>query len=146
MPDRRGVERVLALDVGDVRIGVARSDELGITAQPAGVLRRTELAEDLRKIATLVREHQAERIVVGLPLRMDGTDSPQTVKVREFARDLAAAVPVPVELSDERLTTAEAEDVLRQMGVRRRRRKQVVDMMAAQIILRDWMEEQKKQS
>ena len=134
--------RVLALDVGDVRIGVARTDELGITAQPAGVVTRTELTEDLDAIAALIAEHHSERVVVGLPLRMDGTDSPQTLKVRAFADALADASPVPVELSDERLTTVEAEEILREAGVRPKRRKRVVDTVAAQVILRDWLQEQ----
>ncbi len=136
--------RVLALDVGDVRIGVARTDDLGLTAQPAGVLKRTALAADLHRIVALIAEHASERVVVGLPLRMDGTDSPQTTKVRAFADALASASPVPVELSDERLTTAEAEDILREARVRRKRRKQVIDTLAAQIILQDWMAEQKE--
>lgn len=132
--------------MGDVRIGVARSDELGITAQPVGVVTRSEGGEDLAALLALVREHEAQRVIVGLPLRMDGTDSPQTTKVRAFAAALAAQCPVPVELSDERLTTVEAEEVLIQARVRGKKRKRVIDVMSAQIILRDWMEEHDRRS
>lgn len=132
---------VFALDVGDVRIGMARTDALGITAQPVGVHKRTTLDDDLQALVAAIRDCGAERVLVGLPLRMDGTDSPQTTKVRAFAAALIGVCPVPVELTDERLTTEEAEEVLSRARVSRKKRKQVVDVMAAQIILQDWLEE-----
>jgi len=132
---------VFALDVGDVRIGIARTDELGMTAQPLGVRVRTTLPEDLAYFCGLVKDWKAERIIVGLPLKMDGTDSPQTQKVRDFTAELAKSVPIPVEFSDERCTTAAAEEILREGRVRPKKRKAVVDVMAAQIILQDWLSE-----
>ena len=133
---------MLGLDVGDVRVGVARTDELGFAAHPVGVFTRGTLEADLQHVVGLIAEHEASRVVVGLPLRMDGTDSPQTAKVRAFAEALGAAVPVPVELADERLTTVQAEEMLRQAGVKSRKRRKRVDAMAAQVILQDWLSEQ----
>ena len=130
---------VLALDVGDVRIGMARTDALGITAQPVGVLTRSELTADLERLLAVIQEHSVDLVVVGLPLRMDGTDSPQTTKVRQFADSLGKVCPVPLEWSDERLTTEEAEAVLTKARVRGKKRKRVVDVIAAQIILQDWL-------
>ncbi|HHW14513.1 MAG TPA: Holliday junction resolvase RuvX [Firmicutes bacterium] len=127
--------RIMALDVGARRIGVAVSDPLGWTAQAHSVLHRRRPEEDLEALARLVAELGAERVVVGLPRRLDGSEGPAAESVKEFAGALANVIEVPVELYDERLTTVEAEAVLLSGDLSRRRRRQVVDKVAAALIL-----------
>jgi putative Holliday junction resolvase len=127
--------RILALDLGERRIGVAISDPLGWTAQAHSVITRRRPAADLAAVAGLVRESAAARVVVGLPRRLDGSEGPAAVKAKEFAGELAKLIPVPVELFDERLTTAEAEGLLLAGDLSRRRRRQVIDKVAAALIL-----------
>ncbi|MDI6869998.1 MAG: Holliday junction resolvase RuvX [Bacillota bacterium] len=127
--------RILALDVGERRIGVAVSDPLGLTAQAHSVVARRRPETDVAAVAALVEEVEAEKVVVGLPLRLDGSEGPAAARVKEFAGELAKAVPIPVELFDERLTTAEAEGVLLAGDLSRRRRRQVIDKVAAALIL-----------
>lgn len=127
--------RIVGLDVGTKRIGVAVSDPLGWTAQAHSVLERRRLGEDLQALARLVAELGAERVVVGLPRRLDGSEGPAAETVKEFAGALANVIGVPVELYDERLTTVEAEGVLLSGDLSRRRRRQVVDKVAAALIL-----------
>ena len=139
MPETLG--RVLGLDLGTVRVGLALSDPLGWTAQPAGVLRRVSLAQDLETLATYVRDRQVERVIVGYPRRLSGEAGPEAGRAAAFARRLAEVLGgVPVELWDERLTTAEAERALLAADVSRRRRREVVDAMAAALILQGWMD------
>jgi len=132
--------RVLALDLGGVRIGLALSDELGITAQPAGILEATGARADVEAIAKIVRERGVSRVVVGHPLLLSGQEGDQARKAREIADKLAASLDVPVELWDERLTTAQAERALVSDGVRRARRRAVVDCLAAVLILQSWLD------
>jgi putative Holliday junction resolvase len=131
--------RIAALDVGDARIGVAICDELGLTTRGLGTVRRRGGTKDLEAVAGLLAPYAPERVVVGLPLNMDGSEGPQAAKVRRFAARLSAQVRCPIELWDERLTTVEAEGVLRETGVRHRRRKQLVDQLAAAGILRSYL-------
>lgn len=129
---RSGVR--LGIDLGDVRIGVARSDPAGLVATPVETVARG--AGDLRRLAGLVEEHEAVEVVLGLPRSLSGGEGPAAAKVREFAHSLAAAVrPVPVRLCDERLSTVTAEAVLRDQGRKGRRRRAVVDQAAAVVIL-----------
>src|SRR5262247_573591 len=102
--------RIAALDVGDARVGVAISDELGLTTRGLGVVRRRGGVRDLEAIARLVVPLAPARIVVGLPLNMDGSEGPQAAKVRRFAERLGTHTGLPVDLWDERLTTVEAEE------------------------------------
>jgi putative Holliday junction resolvase len=131
--------RIAALDVGDARIGVAVCDELGLTTRGLGVVRRHGGNRDLEAVAELLASYAPERLVVGLPLNMDGTEGPQAAKVRRFAARLAEHAGYQIELWDERLTTVEAESVMREAGVRHRRRKQLVDQLAAAAILRSYL-------
>jgi putative Holliday junction resolvase len=101
--------RVLALDHGAARCGVAVSDPTGTLATPVGIVERPDSQRGLAEIARLVREHGAERVVVGLPLSLSGSDSAQTAEARAFAKRLGELVDVPVELYDERFTTALAQ-------------------------------------
>lgn len=131
---------MLALDLGDARIGLAISDELGITAQPLGFLASASRRADLLAIAKLVEEREATRLVVGYPLLLSGEEGTRAREARETAERLRKTVTVPVELWDERLTTAQAERELVGDGVRRSRRRKVIDSLAAVLILQSWME------
>jgi len=130
----------LALDVGDKTIGVAASDELGWTAQPVGTIRRTRLAADLDRLAEIVEERSPARFVIGLPLNMDDTEGPRALKTRRFAEHVAARFGLPIVLWDERLTTWEAERMLREMKVDPKKRKEVIDTVAAVVILKSYLD------
>ncbi len=125
----------MALDVGDVRIGVAVSDPLGITAQPHSVVDAEPSAKAVDAIAELIRELSIQYVVSGLPLNLKGEEGPQAEKVRAFNTKLEAAVEVDVITQDERFSTAVVERAMVQAGVRRKKRKQQVDKLAAQQIL-----------
>ncbi|HDI11737.1 MAG TPA: Holliday junction resolvase RuvX [Candidatus Acetothermia bacterium] len=132
--------RVMGLDVGEKRIGIALSDETGTIAQGKGIYRRRTLEEDTKHLAEKVQEWGVVRIVVGLPLNMDGTEGKQARTVREFARALGEAAGIPVELWDERLTSAEAERVLLEADLSRRKRRRMRDELAAVLILQSWLD------
>ena len=132
--------RVMALDVGKVRMGVALSDPLGYTAQPLLTLWRKNRSEDLRSLMRLIRKHEVTEIVVGNPLHMSGDVSPLAAKVQEFAEELRKRSGLPVQLWDERLSSVAAHEILNEAGHRRQDRKYVIDQVAAVVILRGWME------
>lgn len=131
--------RIAALDLGKARIGVAVCDELGLTVRGLGVVRRTGGRRDLEAIADLLRPLEPARLVVGLPLNMDGTEGPQAVWVRGFAEQIGTHLGLPVDLWDERLTTVEAEAALRAAGKHGARRRALVDQEAAAIILESYL-------
>lgn len=131
--------RILALDPGTKRIGVALSDELGWTAQPLETYERRSIAADVAHIRRLVDEHQVSRIVMGFPVRLDGTLGPAALQVQEFIRQLEPAVPVPIVTWDERMTTKAAEEVLIQANMSRNKRKGTVDRVAAAILLQSYL-------
>jgi putative Holliday junction resolvase len=131
--------RIAALDVGEARIGVAVSDELGITAQTVGVVRRVGGRRDLEALAVMLAPYTPERLVVGLPLNMNGSEGPQAASVRAFAERAAAHLGVPLEFWDERLTTVAAERVLLEADMSRRKRRAVIDKVAASLILQGWL-------
>jgi putative Holliday junction resolvase len=132
--------RVVAVDLGTRRIGVAVTDGLGLTAQPHATIARHGGQRDLDAIAAVVQQFDAERLVLGLPLGPDGEVGRPARSVQAFAERLRSVLSVPVELIDESFTTVEAEDVLLQADLSRARRKQVVDRVAAAVILRRWMD------
>jgi putative Holliday junction resolvase len=132
--------RVLGLDVGARRIGVAISDPLGITAQGLETLHRKNRKYDLQFLNRIIREYKVEEIVVGLPLRMSGAEGIQAEKIHAFADDLRKHFKLPVHLWDERLTSAEANRLLRETDLSIEKRGQAVDRMAAILILQGWME------
>lgn len=132
-------ERLIALDIGDKRIGLAVSDALGYTAQPIGKIDSVGWGPDIRRIEAYCAEYQTYRLVVGLPRQMDGTLGKQAEKVRSFAEKLTEA-GLDVSFWDERMTTVSAERVLIGAGMRRENRKQVVDQMAAAIILQAYLD------
>jgi putative Holliday junction resolvase len=129
---------ILCLDYGERRIGAAASDELEIAAHPLPTIQRD--GEELELIAALVEQRGIGIIVVGMPLRMDGTEGTQARKVRGFVKRLRARLPdAEVETVDERLTTAQAHRALSEMGASMRARRENVDRMAAQIILQRYL-------
>ena len=137
--------RYLGLDIGAKRIGIAVSDELGLTAQPVMTLEtRRNPREDLRSIARLARRHSVAGIVVGNPLHLSGEQSPRAAKVQAFAAELGAHTGLPIHLWDERLTTREAHQILYEAGHARNLHKDVVDQVAATLILQSFLDEHGK--
>jgi putative holliday junction resolvase len=134
--------RILALDVGSRRIGLAVSDALGITAQGLDTLTRTNKRRDFEQLAGTIRRLGVSEIVVGHPLRMSGEASSQSEKVADFAEELRQRFNIPVRLWDERLTSAEANRLLDESGHTRLERKGVVDQMAAILILQSFLQAQ----
>jgi putative Holliday junction resolvase len=133
--------RAIGVDLGAKRIGIALSDSGGTVATPwTKVERCGEVAQDHRRIAALVEEAEAECVVVGLPLSLDGSIGPAAEGVLAEVEALRAVLAVPVETYDERLTTVTAERVLREQGVTGRRRRQVVDQVAASVFLQAWLD------
>ena len=135
-----GRQRCLGLDVGDRRIGVAVSDELGIGAHGVEVIQRRDEAWDLARIRTLTEEYEVDRVVVGFPRMMNGSVGIQGEKVLRFVESLKEVLAVPVVLWDERLSTRTAEQVLTEAHVRGPRKKAVVDRVAAVIILQNYLD------
>jgi len=132
--------RVLALDLGKRRIGLALSDELGITAQGLETLERTNIREDLARLSALAAEKNVSLILMGKPLHMSGREGRQVEYAREFASRLHAATGIPVEFWDERLTTVEAQRVLRESGISIEKRAKAVDRLAAVILLESYLD------
>jgi putative holliday junction resolvase len=146
-------QRILALDVGNRRIGVALSDPLGYTAQPLLTIHRTTLKADLKSIARLVRRYEAALVLIGLPVHASGEASPQSIKTEAFAESLRAHLAEhldpapPIELLDERHTTADAHSILNRSGGRhtaedRAARIKIIDQVAATLILEAWLRRQ----
>lgn len=134
--------RFLGLDIGNRRIGVSVSDGLGLTAQPVMTLeRRRNRREDLRSLARLARRFGVAGIVVGNPLLLDGADSRQAEKTQAFAAELGELTGLPIHLRDERLTTREAHQILYESGRPRQQHRQVVDQVAATLILQGFLDE-----
>jgi putative Holliday junction resolvase len=134
--------RILALDVGARRIGVAVSDETGTLAWPLMTFTRASKREDFERIARLVIEQGAERVIAGYPRSLSGDEGPQAQHVRRYIKSLSATLPVPVELWDERYTTVEATERLRDANRRRPRDRGQLDAAAAAVILQDYLDAQ----
>ncbi len=132
--------RVMALDVGERRVGVAVSDLTGTLATPHTVIQRRSKAEDFAAVARLVTELDIERVVVGLPLTLDGEMGPQARRVTRYAQALAETLDVPVEFYDERYSTVTADELLIESG---RKRRVPIDAAAAAVILQDYLESQR---
>lgn len=132
--------RYLGIDLGRARIGLALADEVLRTARPHSTVRRRSDAADLAAIAEVAREYEVTRAVVGLPLNMDGTEGDSARFARGFAGKVGAALGVPVELHDERLSTVEAQGRLRERGVKARDQRAVIDAEAAAVILQGWLD------
>lgn len=138
--------RILALDFGARRIGLAVSDQLGVTAQGLPTLLRSNKRNDLDHLRRVIRQYGVTEIVMGLPLRMSGAEGAQAEKVQAFAEQLRHKFKLPVHLFDERLTSVEANRMLRETDMSIRRRTEVVDQVAAVLILQSFLEFRKSQS
>lgn len=132
--------RVLGLDIGDRRVGIALSDETGTIASPHGVYTRRSPGEDVHHLAQLAREAGAVALVVGLPLHMDGTEGEQVAKTRALAEAVARDAGLPVHYVDERLTSAEADRAMVEGGLSRRARRERSDTLSAVLILQAWLD------
>jgi putative holliday junction resolvase len=132
--------RILALDPGTKRIGIALSDELKMIAQPLEFIRAEPFAAVLDRLQELIQDKQVELILVGLPRNMDGSYGPAALRVQDFVAALKGALTVPIKTWDERLTSAQANRVLIQGNVRRGKRKEKVDQMAAAILLQSYLD------
>lgn len=132
--------RILGVDYGEKRIGLAVSDELGLTAQGLPTLIRKTKKNDLEILRRWIRNYSIQEIVIGYPLRIDGSEGIQCEKVNRFARWLAETLLLPVMKWPETLTTKEAEDILRTSGVRWQKRKEKVDQLAACLILQNYLD------
>jgi len=137
--------RVLALDVGSKRIGVAVSDPLGITAQGLETIQRQNKRRDFETLGRLLVEYQVKEVVVGLPLRLSGAEGIQAEKMRRFADELQAQFGVTVHLWDERWTSTEANRLLREAELSIEKRGKAVDRMAAVLILQSWLQSRSSQ-
>ncbi len=139
--------RIMGLDYGSKTVGVAISDELLLTAQGKEIIRRNEenkLRKTLARIEELIQEYGVEKIVLGLPINMDETDSERSMLCLEFKDKLERRTGIPVEMLDERLTTVAADEIMDEAGIRGKKRKEYVDMIAAQIILQDYLDNKMK--
>ena len=132
--------RKMALDYGEVRIGIAFSDIMNIIANGYETYVRKSLEEDLEYLGKLCQEKQVDTIVIGLPINMDGTEGERALATREFAQILSAKTNLPVKFLDERLTSVSAEKMLIEASVRREKRKQVIDKISATIILQNYLD------
>jgi putative Holliday junction resolvase len=137
--------RILGLDVGDRRIGVALSDPIGLTAQPVTTVERRNPSGDVDAIKALVERHGVGLVVVGLPLTLRGEQGPQARKVVAFAERIRQRLAIPVQLLDERLTTIQGTRSLLETGTSSRKRKQVIDQVAAQLILQQFLDTHRSQ-
>ena len=134
--------RILAVDYGDVRIGLALSDLTRIIASPYETYTRQNTTKDLQYLADLVKEKQVGVVVFGLPLNMDGSEGDRALKTRTFAQKLSELVDCKIDFCDERLSSVSAENILLTADVSRQKRKQVIDKLAATIILQEYLDAQ----
>ena len=135
---------LLGLDVGDIRIGVALSDELGVAAHPLCTLTRKNRKVDLIAIADLVSIHKVERVIIGLPISLDGSIGTQAEKVQKFAQRLENVIDVPIAFQDESFTTAEAEDILQELNKDTQEQRELIDEVSAVIILTDYLNQNRE--
>ncbi len=137
--------RIIGLDVGDKTIGVAVSDPLLISANGVTTIQRVGIRKDAGKVIDYIKEYDCKKVVIGLPLKLDGTESPQTLKVIEFAKMLSnklrsiAMQDIEIDFVDERYTTVMAEKVLIEADLSRKRRKEIIDKQAAVLILQSYL-------
>ena len=134
------MSRILAFDFGEKKIGIAVSDALNITAQSVGVIERRGIKNDIKKIQDLVREYEAVKLIVGLPLNMDGTKGKSAKLAIDFAEAVKKETQIDVEMIDERLTSAQGERIFLEADMSREKRKKNIDKIAAQLILQNYLD------
>lgn len=133
--------RYLGIDLGRATVGLALADDVLRTATPLHTIRRSGEASDLEALRRVVEEYEVETVIVGLPLNMDGTEGPSARLARTWAKRLEGTLGLPIELRDERLSTFEAEQRLRERGLTARDQRAVIDAEAAAVILQSWLDE-----
>jgi len=138
------MKKIIGLDIGTVRIGVATSDILGILASSYEVYKRRNMYLDTRYMAGLAEKLDADTFVIGLPLKLDGSEGESVTMVKQFAEELSKLTTAKIVFQDERLSTVSAERILIESNVRREKRKNVVDQVAATIILQNYLDKIKK--
>ncbi|MFB3884537.1 MAG: Holliday junction resolvase RuvX [Thermodesulfobacteriota bacterium] len=138
--------RIMSMDVGSRTIGIAISDELGLTAQGLKTIRRRSDDEDLRELSLIIEQFKIDKIVVGLPKNMDGTVGKQAEMVLQWIKSFQERINLPVETWDERLSTVEASKILLEADLSRKKRKGVIDKLAAVIILQGYLNQSRKQN
>jgi putative Holliday junction resolvase len=135
LPDLKPGQRLLGLDVGAKTIGIALSDLSRIIASPTTTIRRTKFRADVAQLKALIEEHEIAALIIGMPFNMDGSEGPRCQSVRQFAANVLEVIDIPAALWDERLSTVTAERVLLEADMSRKRRAEVIDKMAAAVIL-----------
>ena len=135
LPDLKPSQRLLGLDVGAKTIGIALSDLSRIIASPTTTIRRTKFRADVAQLKALIEEHEIAALIIGMPFNMDGSEGPRCQSVRQFAANVLEVIDIPAALWDERLSTVTAERVLLEADMSRKRRAEVIDKMAAAVIL-----------
>ena len=138
--------RILGIDFGTKRMGIAMSDELFLTAQGGDTIQRKDLAQDLKAISDIISNNNIIEIVVGLPISMDGTHSQKTKEVLEFVEVLKKAVSIPVKVWDERLTTVQADRAMGEAGMNSFKRRRLADKVAASLILQGYLDSLKNRT
>ena len=138
------IKKKIGLDIGTVRIGIATSDILGMLASSYEVYRRKNLSADARYMAELAKKLDADTFVIGLPLKMNGEEGDSVKMVKNFAEELKKYTDLKIEFMDERLSTVSAERILIESNMRREKRKTVIDQVAAEIILQNYLDKIKK--
>jgi putative Holliday junction resolvase len=134
----------LGLDIGSKRIGVAGCDGTGLIASGITTIKRTSFIEDLAQLEGIVREREVQVLVVGLPYSLEGKLGFQARKVQNYVKRVAAALEIPIEYVDERLTSVEAEEMLKAEGISPSKNKGLIDRKAASLILQEWLEQRRK--
>ncbi len=138
------MKKIIGLDIGTVRIGIATSDLLGIIASSYEVYKRRNMYLDVRYMNTLKEKLDADTFVIGLPLKLDGSEGESVKMVKDFAEELAKVTDAKIVFQDERLSTVSAEKILIESNIRREKRKNIVDQVAATIILQNYLDKTKK--
>jgi putative Holliday junction resolvase len=137
--------RYLCLDPGRKRIGVAVSDETGLIASPVGVIQVGDRAQVFKQVLRHIEEQEAGKLIIGLPLHMNGDEGIEAARARDFARQLSKLTKIPIDFMDERLTSVEADRLMQEAGVKREKRKANIDARAAAIILQTYLDAERSE-
>jgi putative Holliday junction resolvase len=137
--------RYLCLDPGRKRIGVAVSDETGLIASPVGVIQVGDRAQVFKQVLRHIEEQEAGKLIIGLPLHMNGDEGIEAARARDFARQLSKLTKIPIDFMDERLTSVEADRLMQEAGVKREKRKAKIDARAAAIILQTYLDAERSE-
>ncbi len=132
--------KIVSLDIGTVRIGIASSDIMEIIASPYPMYKRKNNSSDVKNVAEIINNLEAGQVVIGLPLKMNGSEGQSVQMAREFGEELSKVIDIPIVYQDERLSTVEAQRILIESGMRREKRKDKIDSLAATIVLQTYLD------